>query len=56
MVTYGRLLQLIFTTIPLWSALIAITILHEPGLGALGWGGAAIIVFAGVYDAELFGK
>jgi drug/metabolite transporter (DMT)-like permease len=50
------MLQIIFTTIPLWSALIAIVFLHEAGLGALGWSGAAIIVVAGVYDAKLFGK
>lgn len=41
-------MQVIFTAIPVLSAAIAITFLHEQPFDALGWVGAAMIVTAGL--------
>lgn len=44
--------QVIFTAIPVLSAVIAITLLHEEPFHALGWAGAALIVAAGLAIAR----
>eukprot|EP00892_Ulva_mutabilis_P008990 jgi/Ulvmu1/6463/UM003_0094.1 len=56
--TYGQrsvsppVAQVIFTAIPVLSAGIAITLLHEQPFHALGWTGAALIVAAGLAIAQ----
>jgi len=45
-------LQVIFSSIPLWSALIAYFLLHEQLFGVAGWAGAALIVGAGVLSSR----
>lgn len=51
--THGSVcLQVIFTAIPVLSAGIAITFLHEQPFHALGWVGASMIVAAGLAIAR----
>lgn len=39
--------QLVFSTVPLWSAILAASILPDEHLGTLTWLGAGLMVFAG---------
>jgi drug/metabolite transporter (DMT)-like permease len=45
-------LQVIFTSIPLWSAGLAYIFLGEQAFGPLGWFGAACIIAAGLIIAS----
>jgi drug/metabolite transporter (DMT)-like permease len=38
--------QVVFSTVPLWSVLFAVAVLHEDGFGALTWAGGAALVGA----------
>lgn len=51
-VSRGLGVQVIFTAIPVLSAGIAITFLHEQPFHAMGWVGAALIVAAGLTIAR----
>lgn len=39
--------QVIYSTVPLWSALLAFKFMPEETMGAIGYAGGAIVVLAG---------
>uniref|UniRef100_A0A061R8Z7 Drug metabolite transporter superfamily n=1 Tax=Tetraselmis sp. GSL018 TaxID=582737 RepID=A0A061R8Z7_9CHLO len=41
--------QIIFSSVPLWSALLAVVVLHEQPMGFIGWAGGAFIVAGGIF-------
>lgn len=45
-------LQVIYTSIPLWSGGLAYTFLGEQPFGGIGWCGAAFIILAGLIIAS----
>lgn len=47
------LLQIIFSSVPLWSALLAVVVLREQPMGMLGWAGGLFIIVGGYFAAEI---
>eukprot|EP00192_Tetraselmis_astigmatica_P004521 CAMPEP_0117660632 /NCGR_PEP_ID=MMETSP0804-20121206/7070_1 /TAXON_ID=1074897 /ORGANISM="Tetraselmis astigmatica, Strain CCMP880" /LENGTH=436 /DNA_ID=CAMNT_0005467371 /DNA_START=375 /DNA_END=1685 /DNA_ORIENTATION=- len=41
--------QIIFSSVPLWSALLAVLILHEQPMGLIGWTGGLFIIAGGYF-------
>ena len=40
--------QVIYSTVPLWSALLAFKFMPEETMGAVGYAGGAVVILAGV--------
>ncbi len=40
--------QVIYSTVPLWSALLAFKFMPEETMGTIGYAGGAVVILAGV--------
>eukprot|EP00873_Tetraselmis_striata_P016737 jgi/Tetstr1/437001/TSEL_002740.t1 len=45
--------QIIYSSVPLWSALLAVVVLREQPMGMLGWAGGLFIIAGGFFAAEI---